>query len=150
VDGAAVTIIDGGEGGALHIEGSTVELTGLTLTGRASAWTGAGVSALSSTLAVHDSVISGATSAAHPSYGAYLSLTDSTWERVVFEDNSVSNGALGAFDGGYLEIVHCLFQRNGSIVLNVGGPDATIHNNLIVDNSCDIACVNLSMNTAVL
>ena len=46
--------------------------------------------------------------------------------------------------------MHCLFQRNGSIVLNVGGPDATIHNNLIVDNSCDIACVNLSMNTAVL
>ena len=148
VDGAAVTTIEGGQDSGVFVEDSTLELAGLTMTGRAASWTGGGVTALTSSLVVQDCVVSGVTASDHPSYGAYLSDTDATWERVVFEDNAIQSGVLGAFDDGSLVIVQSVFRRNGDLVMSVGGPDATIHNNLMVDNSCDFVCVNLAGNPA--
>ncbi len=146
LDGAEVTIIEGGSHPSVSIADGSLSLSGLTLTGAGTGSQAFGIDCSDATLEVSDVHASEATGT-----GTALNLIgcDATIQDLVVENN-VFDGTLILSEFGSLVLRHSVFRHNaaagtGMMWLRVYGVDGEASNNIFHHNDCHSAGLDLQM-----
>ena len=138
VDGATVTSIAGTSGLGLRVDDSTLELSGLTLSGTATQNQAGALGATGSTLSLTDCRIADTDATAYLSGVVWLEDTVAELQRVTIEDNVSEGHLLFAAIGGSLQMQHCVVRDNDvEVFCYVHTVETDMHNNLFLGNTVD-------------